>query len=660
MYREKTISKSMKALLAVLIVMGGMILFGSFGSIKADAAADLANNSTVSKAKIDLGQTVTINGKASGGKSPYTFAYYYKLSSATNWKLGQDYSSKNSYEFKPAASGDYDVVVRAKDSAGTVAKKSLSFKVNPALVNNSKLSKTEVNLGGAFTIYGKASGGSGGYTFAYLYKKSTATNWKTAQDYSTSASYVLKPESSGDYDIVVRAKDSYGMVVKKTLSIKVNPALTSKSRISKTRITRGQSVTAVAVGKGGAGEYQFAFYYKRSTSSSWISVKDFSTEDRAEIKPSGTYDYNILVKIKDKLGSVARQEFSFHVDPTLTVEAELSATEIKPDEKVTVSAYASGGNDDDYWYSFYYKKTTDSNWTLLMDYSDYYNGKIFSLTVPGDYQVRCKAKDANGAIARSTVNLKVASSALDAKVDSIISKIITSGMDDFDKVKAIHDWIINNTRYDTEGYNSGNVPQSSYSAEGVFNYGVAVCDGYAKAFLLMANKAGLEVIRVTGMGYTSSGSENHAWNQVKVSGNWYNIDVTWDDPAMADGSDRLDYDYFLIPDSVMDQDHVADSTKYTCTTAQPTSRLTTALINDFKKQENSAYCSKKSEIGTAVNNFVSKNTLQFTLLYKTTGDANSVFSDVFEYCPAGYRMRASVSSWKLSGYYEVSVTLTKS
>ena len=55
--------------------------------------------------------------------------------------------------------------------------------------------------------------------------------------------------------------------------------------------------------------------------------------------------------------------------------------------------------------------------------------------------------------------------------------------------------------------------------------GEALCEGYAKAFDLLAKELDLPSVLVTGV---DDSNGNHAWNQVKINGDWYNTDVTWE------------------------------------------------------------------------------------------------------------------------------------
>ncbi len=128
----------------------------------------------------------------------------------------------------------------------------------------------------------------------------------------------------------------------------------------------------------------------------------------------------------------------------------------------------------------------------------------------------------------------------------IHDKLITKNMSDYDKVKAFHDYIIGFNTYRNTG-------ERSHSVIGALIDGQSVCEGYTEAFDLLCYLSGIECIEVDGTGETASVSGPHAWNKVKVDGVWYNVDVTWDDPVSS--SPVLRYDYFLISDEKMAQDH---------------------------------------------------------------------------------------------------------
>lgn len=125
---------------------------------------------------------------------------------------------------------------------------------------------------------------------------------------------------------------------------------------------------------------------------------------------------------------------------------------------------------------------------------------------------------------------------VDGLADDVISAVIDDGMSDTEKVTAINGWIVDNMEYD---YASLAIIESTlgrlvtedngrYSdARGGLIDKLVICGGYTDTFNLLARKAGLESIYVSGIVTESSGA--HAWNRVKVDGVWKAVDTTWND-----------------------------------------------------------------------------------------------------------------------------------
>lgn len=152
------------------------------------------------------------------------------------------------------------------------------------------------------------------------------------------------------------------------------------------------------------------------------------------------------------------------------------------------------------------------------------------------------------------------------KAKAIVSSIISNNMSDYECVKAIHDYLIKNVNYDYAGLKDGSVDSPSHpshTAESALCSNLAVCDGYAQAFELLCAQVGIEVHMMYGeAGNAQAGYESHAWNVVKLAGEWYQVDCTWDDPlinneVITDGS-NITYKYFLLTDSEMYVDHILD------------------------------------------------------------------------------------------------------
>lgn len=157
--------------------------------------------------------------------------------------------------------------------------------------------------------------------------------------------------------------------------------------------------------------------------------------------------------------------------------------------------------------------------------------------------------------------IRTQSKKVDELAEKIVKKITDNSMSDFDKEKAIHDYIVKNTRYDKENFDKGTTPIESHTAYGVFVNGTAVCEGYAIAMKKMLDIANVESLIVIG----KADNVDHAWNLVKLNGQWYHADPTWDDPIYTVNGkivDIVSHKYFNLTDKEMGESHVWDKKNY--------------------------------------------------------------------------------------------------
>ncbi len=134
---------------------------------------------------------------------------------------------------------------------------------------------------------------------------------------------------------------------------------------------------------------------------------------------------------------------------------------------------------------------------------------------------------------------------INAQVEQIYKEVITSDMDDYDKIKAIHDYIVNTTLYDVERNSSDQSPYLSYKAYGPLIEGHATCNGYTDAMAIFLEKMGIKNFKIA-TELMQEDISGHVWNAVYLDGKWYHLDLTWDDPVSEDGKDYLQHKYFLI------------------------------------------------------------------------------------------------------------------
>lgn len=122
---------------------------------------------------------------------------------------------------------------------------------------------------------------------------------------------------------------------------------------------------------------------------------------------------------------------------------------------------------------------------------------------------------------------------------------------DYDKIKAVYDWVIRHTAYEASV-----TDQSLYS---VLVEGYGVCAGYARTTQYLLNRLGIPCTYVTG---TARGG-GHAWNLVEADGAYYYLDATWGDPIFADGDqdpDHVSYAYFCVTTEDLLRTHSIDDT----------------------------------------------------------------------------------------------------
>ena len=134
-------------------------------------------------------------------------------------------------------------------------------------------------------------------------------------------------------------------------------------------------------------------------------------------------------------------------------------------------------------------------------------------------------------------------SAMDSKISSIVSEAF-SYTTRYDKLKFFHDQICELTTYNDSaaGIVGSSVPANllyAWSPYGTFTGQPVVCEGYARAFKMLCDKANIPCALIGGIGNTGA----HMWNAVQMDdGKWYGVDVTWDD---QDGISQIIDTYFL-------------------------------------------------------------------------------------------------------------------
>ena len=162
----------------------------------------------------------------------------------------------------------------------------------------------------------------------------------------------------------------------------------------------------------------------------------------------------------------------------------------------------------------------------------------------------------------------------------ILRDIIYEDMNDYQKVLAIHDYIVYTTHYDRElrdlvlepGFDPHSITlYDAFFIEGVFINNKAVCDGIAKAFSLLAGIEGIPSLKISGTANSSNTGQTgndigHAWNKVYIDvdglgKNWFIVDATWNIKGIIVEDvtyEILSHEYFLLTDNDVLNSHFSN------------------------------------------------------------------------------------------------------
>ena len=192
-----------------------------------------------------------------------------------------------------------------------------------------------------------------------------------------------------------------------------------------------------------------------------------------------------------------------------------------------------------------FKKVISTLNNFVHPYNSSNNVKI---SYGGDYKIGISI---NRAYTQDEIN------EINNKVDKILSENVNNNMPPKEKIRVIHDYIINHTEYDKLKYeNKNDDTYKSNTAYGVLIEGYGTCNGYADAMEIFLDKMNIINYKIS--------NEEHIWNLVYLDSKWYHLDLTWDDPISDININRDTY--FLIStktlEKINDGTHTFDKNIY--------------------------------------------------------------------------------------------------
>lgn len=183
---------------------------------------------------------------------------------------------------------------------------------------------------------------------------------------------------------------------------------------------------------------------------------------------------------------------------------------------------------------------------------------LLLLTLTASLPAGLRAADTPGAGTRSYTAIDAV--ALEAPPEAerdmamLVRYLTATAADDREKARAIFRWIAHRIDYDAEAFFRGSVGFAT--PEDVFRQRKAVCGGFTRLFTHMGRMAGLEVVTISGRAKafdprtaSQTSVQKHAWNAVRLDGDWHTLDVTWAAGHLSGRSFVRSFDdfWFLTP-----------------------------------------------------------------------------------------------------------------
>ena len=210
-------------------------------------------------------------------------------------------------------------------------------------------------------------------------------------------------------------------------------------------------------------------------------------------------------------------------------------------ETVTFTAAVSGIDTEglEYWWAFQDVDRDPQGFYYYDDVKRSENTLTYTFYSTGNYFCWLEVYQDSVCVAWNNFSFSIdGSQTIEEKVNSIVSQCSASTT--WQTALNLHDWLTHNCYYDES---------LCYYGPDIIFRGYGVCDSYSKAYSLLCAAAGIPVERAI--------SSDHAWNTLKLDGEWYQVDVTWDDPGTympgtgSPVSGDEGYDFFCLNSNIM-------------------------------------------------------------------------------------------------------------
>ena len=173
--------------------------------------------------------------------------------------------------------------------------------------------------------------------------------------------------------------------------------------------------------------------------------------------------------------------------------------------------------------------------------------------VQSTYEIRNNFHDGNYLVLYSKYSFDEITAMYDeinAATEAVLAQIPDEA-DELTRERIVHDALVDGTEYDFEAAEADDSSHDAFNVYGALVRKKAVCTGYAQSVKMLLNRLGIECHTVVG----KSKNAGHMWNQVRIDGQWYNLDATWDDSSTEGEVLYNRYSYFNLTDERLARNH---------------------------------------------------------------------------------------------------------
>ncbi len=367
---------------------GTFVVHGAAGSVHVTFSQLFASPSA-NPNPVYTGKATTISAGATGGSGTFTNYAWSGLPSSCSSP-----GNVASFSCTPSSAGGYTVQVIVTDSNGGQITGSFSLTVSPGVSLSASATQNPVDEGQATTVSASASGGSGGYSYAW---SGLPSGCGSPGDVASFACTPAPGDASGSpYTVQVLVTDSSLNSATASFSLVVDPALSAGTASANPNpVDSGQSTTISTSGaSGGSGTYSYGWTGLPAGCGSPGDVASFGCV------PSTAGTPTITLTVTDGNGATAQSSFVLTVNGALVASPSATVNPVDEDEMTTISAGAAGGSGT---YSSYLWGGLPAGCTG--------SGASFGCTPSvgsaGSYTVWVNVTDTNGAWANSSFTLTV-------------------------------------------------------------------------------------------------------------------------------------------------------------------------------------------------------------------------------------------------------------